>query len=120
MRKQIVAFLAAVVITGMLALPMLVIGANALTNRNSAPVSNSRSSAPIADPASSGDAQSQIAQLQSQITQYQTALQQANDQLNQDASEIQTVQQLLAYLQNQGLIQIDSQGRIFVIGGSGN
>jgi peptidoglycan hydrolase CwlO-like protein len=119
MRKQVVAFLAAVVITGMFALPMMVVGASALVNRYSVPVSNSRVAA-AADPAVPADAQAQIAQLQSQVAQYQAALQQANDQLNQAASEVQTIQQLLAYLQNQGLIQINNQGQILVVGRPGN
>ena len=120
MRKQIIAFLAAALITGMIALPMAVVGAAALTNRNSVPVSNSRSTSAASDPSISADAQAQIAQLQDQVTQYQAALQQADQQLNQAASQAQTIQQLLLYLENQGLIKIDSQGRISVTGGSGN
>jgi len=31
---------------------------------------------------------------------------------------MQTIQQLLAYLQSQGLIRVNNQGQIFVVGGS--
>jgi peptidoglycan hydrolase CwlO-like protein len=120
MRKQIIAFLAAVLITGMIALPMAVVGAAALTNRNSVPVSNSPSTSAAANAPVSTDAQAQIAQLQDQVAQYQAALQQADAQLNQAASQVQMIQQLLIYLENQGLIQIDSQGHILVTGSSGN
>jgi chromosome segregation ATPase len=122
MRKQIVALLAAILITGAIAMSMLVIGANAMTNRNGTAVSNSPA-AVAGSTATSPSDQAQIAQLQAQIAQYQareqqyqTALASDNQQLTQAASEMQTIQQLLAYLQQHGLIQIDSQGQIYVTG----
>ena len=70
------------------------------------------------------DTRAQIAQLQSQIAQYQArdqqyqaALSSDNQQLAQAPQEMQMIQQLLLYLQNHGLIQINSQGQITVIGG---
>ncbi len=44
----------------------------------------------------------------------QAALQSDNAMLSQASQEMQSVQQLLLYLQNRGLIQIDSQGNITV------
>jgi peptidoglycan hydrolase CwlO-like protein len=123
MRKQIVAFLAAMLITGSIAMSMIVVGANAMTNQNGTAVSNSPVSAAPASSTTASSDQAQIAQLQAEVaqyqardTQYQAALKSDNDQLAQSASEIQMIQQLLAYLQSHGLIQIDSQGQISVTG----
>ena len=122
MRKQIIAFLAAMLITGSIAMSMLVIGVNAMTNQNGTSVSNSPASAVAAgSTTSTSDQAQQIAQLQSEIAQYQArdqeyqiALSSDNQQLAQAASELQMIRQLLAYLQSHGLITIDSQGQIYV------
>jgi hypothetical protein len=131
MRKQLIAFIAAVLITGTIALSMFVVGANALANQNGTVASNSPSSqssvATTGSTTTSSD-QGQIAQLQSLVAQYQsreqqyqTALNTDNTQLAQAASEMQTIQQLLAYLESRGIIQIDSQGQITVMTrGDGN
>lgn len=131
MRKQLIAFIAAVLITGTIALSMFVVGANALANQNGTVASNSPSSqssvATTGSTTTSSD-QGQIAQLQSLVAQYQsreqqyqTALNTDNTQLAQAASEMQTIQQLLTYLESRGIIQIDSQGQITVMTrGDGN
>ena len=127
MRKQLIAFLAAFVITGIVALSMVVVGVNAAINPNGVAVSNSPAQAASTTSTTSSSDQAQIAQLQSLISQYQareqqyqTALQNDNAQLAQAAQETQMVQQLLGYLQNRGLIQIDSQGQITVTGHRGD
>ncbi len=123
MRKKIIALMAAIVITGTIAFSMFAVGVNAMANQNGTTASNSPGS--ITTPASStaSSDQAQIAQLQSLVTQYQareqqyqTALNNDNTQLSQAASQMQMIQQLLAYLQNHGLIQIDSQGQIYITG----
>jgi len=131
MRKQLIAFIAAVLITGTIALSMFVVGANALANQNGTVASNSPSSqssvATTGSTTTSSD-QGQIAQLQSLVAQYQsreqqyqTALNTDNTQLAQAASEMQTIQQLLTYLESRGIIQINSQGQITVMTrGDGN
>ena len=60
--------------------------------------------------------QAQVAQYQAREQQYQAALNSDNQQLSQAASEQQMIQQLLAYLQQRGVISIDSQGNIYVNG----
>jgi len=122
MRKHVLALLAAIVITGITAFSMLVVGVNALVNPNSTTVANSPTQAAVGSTTDSATYQAQIAQLQSQITQYQareqqyqTALRNDNAQLNQAAQELQMIQQLLTYLQNRGLIAIDNQGQITVL-----
>jgi hypothetical protein len=129
MSKQFGALLAAILITGAIVLSMFVVGANAMTNKNGTPVSNS----PVAEAAaastsassssSSTSDQALIAQLQAQVAQYQTrdqqyqaALNTDNQQLTQAASQQQMIQQLLTYLQQRGIITIDSQGNIYVNG----
>ncbi len=128
MRKQVIALFAAMLITGFIAMSMVVIGANAMTNQNGTAAANSITTAAsaagsTASSSASSDQAAQIAQLQAQIAQYQAreqqyqaALSSDNTQLTQAASEVQMIQQLLAYLQNHGLIQIDSQGQITVTG----
>jgi hypothetical protein len=122
MRKQLVAFFAAMFITGLLAMSMVVIGVNAMTNQNGTVVSNLSTGAAVAgSTTSTSDQAQQIAQLQAQVAQYQAreqqyqaALESDNQQLTQAASEIQTIQQLLTYLQNNGLITINNQGQIYI------
>jgi len=123
MRKQIVAFLFAFIITAIIALSMLVVGVNAAFNPNGVKVSNSPSSAIANNSTNTSSSQEQIVQLQSLVAQYQAreqqyqaALNSDNQQLSQASQEIQMIQQLLAYLQSRGLIQIDNQGQISVNG----
>jgi uncharacterized protein YlxW (UPF0749 family) len=124
MRKQVVAFLSAFIITAIVALSMLVVGVNAASNPNGVAASNSPTAAAAARVlTSTGSSQAQIAQLQSLVAQYQArdqqyqaALSSDNQQLAQAAQEMQMIQQLLLYLQNHGLIQINSQGQITAIG----
>lgn len=131
MRKQLIAFIAAVLITGTIALSMFVVGASALANQNGTVASNSpgsQSSVATTGSTTISSDQAQIAQLQSLVTQYQSreqqyqaALNTDNTQLAQAASEMQAIQQLLAYLESRGIIQIDSQGQITVMTrGDGN
>jgi hypothetical protein len=127
MSKQLGAFLAAVFITGAIVLSMFVVGANAMTNKNGTPASNSpaaaasaasttASSASTSDQALIAQLQAQVAQYQSREQQYQAALNTDNQQLTQAASQQQMIQQLLTYLQQRGVISIDSQGNIYVNG----
>jgi uncharacterized protein YlxW (UPF0749 family) len=126
MPKQLVALFSAMLITGLIAMSMVVVGVSAMTNQNGTAVSNSpaaQSTAVSSTSASSTDQAAQIAQLQAEVAQYQAreqqyqaALDSDNQQLAQAASTLQTVQQLLAYLQNQGVISINNQGQIYVNG----
>jgi uncharacterized protein YlxW (UPF0749 family) len=121
MRKQVIALLSAFIITAIVALSMLVVGVNAAVNPNGVTASNSPTAAAVSASTSTDSTQAQIAQLQAQVAQYQAreqqyqaALASDNQQLDQAAQEMQMIQQLLAYLQNKGLIQITNQGQIIV------
>jgi hypothetical protein len=121
MRKQLIAFIAATLITGTIALSMIVVGVSAMTNRNGVVPSNSTSSVATTASTTTSSDQAQIAQLKSLVDQYQareqqyqSALNSDNSQLSQAAVEMQSVQQLLAYLESRGIIQINSAGQITV------
>ena len=121
MRKQIMAILTALFITGILALAVGTVGVNAMLNNKGTAVSNSpaqsaasNSAVSPSDKALIADLQNQIAVYQARDQQYQAALQSDNQQLAQVAQQVQTIQQLLVYLQNLGIIQIDNQGQIIV------
>ncbi len=141
--KRLQGIIAATIVTIVISLGMLVIGADAATNVNSVPVNNSPAQASLASSstanvsaqtaqdsaAAAQDAQfkamqAQIDQLQSQIKQYQSREQQYQTEIKSQAQKLaqadqqaNTFQQVLAALQDRGLIQITRDGRIFVAGG---
>ena len=143
--KTFPAIVAAVVITVIVGISMLLIGGNALFNPNAGPVSNSPAQAQAASGSASNATavsaavgqsqldQQQIAQLQAQVKQYQareqqyqTELNQAaqkinqdNAQLNQATQAVQNYQQILAQLQQIGLISVSNNGQITVNGFGG-
>ena len=88
MRKQLIASIAALVITGTIALSMLAVGVNAATNPNGVPVSNSPAQAASKSSSPSLTEQEQIAQLQSQIAQYQARDQQYQAALQSDNTQL--------------------------------
>lgn len=125
MKKQISAILAAFFITGFIALCMTVVGANALVNKNSVPVSNSPqatvSASTSTDPSTAS--QTEIQQLEARINEYQKReqkyqqeLQTAQQQVKDANSQIAQFQQLLQVLQERGLIFINQSGQIFLPG----
>jgi peptidoglycan hydrolase CwlO-like protein len=127
MRKQISAILAAFFITVFIALCMTVVGANALVNKNSVPVSNSPQATVAAsttnDPPATTASQTEIQQLENRINQYQQReqqyqqeLQTAQQQIQTDSSQIAQFQQLLQVLQQRGMIFIDQNGQIYLPG----
>ncbi len=141
--KRLQGIIAATLTTLVVSLGMLVIGANAATNTNVVPVSNSPAQAAQASLVSNSAAntsaqtaqsnaqaqqinamQAQIDQLQNQIKQYQSREQQYQAEIKSQAQKLNdanqqanTFQQVLMALQERGLIQITRDGRIFVAGG---
>ena len=145
--KTFPAILAALGITAIVAVGMLLIGANALFNPNAGPIFNSPTTVQAAAPASNTSAVNvsanaangttagstaasaqQIAQLQSLVKQYQDRekqyqteldqaaqkLNQTNQQLSQSNQTAQEYQNILAQLQQMGVIQVSSDGQITV------
>ncbi len=108
--KRLEAIIAAAVVTGLVALCMVVIGLNALLNPSSVLASNAPGVAAATVPNSvstSGANSAQITQLQNQVSQYQQQLDQANTQLDQ-------YQQVLQQLQQSGVIRITPDGQILL------
>lgn len=124
MKKQFVALLAALSMTALLGVLMLVIGAVAFFNTQGTPVSNSKvQSAQVSLPPQEQirQLQSQIAQYQARDKEYQAREQQYNQQLAQDNAQlaaaqqqVQQIQQLLSALQQRGLITVTREGQIFI------
>ncbi len=120
--KQIRAIIAATIITAIVGLGMLVVGANAIFNTNTVPMSNSPSDPPAAVSSATGagpQAQAEISQLQNLVRQYQNRDQQYQSQINQYQSqvgqlnsEVQQLQNVLVQLQQRGIIRIQSDGTI--------
>ena len=137
--KQILALVAAVIVTGTVGLGMLAIGVSAATNPNSIPVSNSPNSAAAAsDPPSGAQAasaqqsdliaqyqarekqyQAQIDQLNTLIKQYQSREQQYQTQLGQVNAQAQQLQSILLELQRRRIIRILSDGTVQLLVGRG-
>ena len=120
-KKHWPAFLAAFVMTSLIALAILALGANALLNKNVVPVQAANltdqpaSGAQVTvDQASIDQLQNLVEQYQARELQYQTELQQAADQLDQTNAELQQYQQVVNALQESGVIQIKQDGRIFL------
>jgi len=76
--KQLSPILTAMLITALIGLGILLVGANALSNKNSVPISNSPASASTITSSlissNSSSNPSQVAQLQNLVSQYQTQL----------------------------------------------
>jgi len=127
MKKSLVASLIALLMTACVGTSIFVIGGAALLNKNGVPASNSQAQASEISNVSSSN-QTQINQMQNLISQYQDRekqyqqreqqlqdqLAQANAQLQQDQQTIQQVRSLLGALQQNGLITISNDGRIFI------
>ena len=129
MKKQLPALLAALLMTALITLVMVVTSANALFNKNSTDVANSVSAKPDAAAVSiSAVDQAQIQQLQDRINeyaqreqqyqqrekQYQQTIQDGQQQVQQAAQQIQQIRQLLSALQERGLIVIQPDGSILL------
>jgi peptidoglycan hydrolase CwlO-like protein len=143
--KQVSAILAALIITGLIGLAILLIGANAMFNKNGLSILNSpvnAQAAPADPPATNQDSSSsnaaatqvasdqsasaaQIQQLQNLVSQYQQREKQYQDQLNQAKGQIsqasQQIDQANTELQHyQGLIQELVKRGILLIGNDGS
>jgi TolA-binding protein len=110
--KQIQAFVAAVIITGLVGIGMLAIGVNAVLNPNTVAASNAPGGVSTDISATSPDTPAQIKQLQDLVAQYQTREKQYQEQLNQANTQLEQYQQILVEMQRRGLIRINGDGSI--------
>ena len=121
MKKSIIPVLVALLITACVGVSMFAIGGAALLNKNGVPISGAPaqgSDAPgLNSPRSVGQVeqmQTLISQYQDHEQQYQQREQQLQDQLSQANIQIQQFQNLLAALQQRGVIRITNDGRVFI------
>jgi hypothetical protein len=125
-KKIMPAMVATLCMTAFIVFAGLAFGVNALFNTNvlptqAAPGAVSQASTDqvsvdqvSADQASVQSLQSTIAQYQQREAQYQQELQQAADQINTLNSQNQQYQQLIMALQNAGVIRITQDGRVML------
>ncbi len=116
--KNITALLAAFVMTAVVGMCVLVLGANALFNKNTVAASTGTFNNPgqAQGVALSGDSPSASAAGDNQalISQYQSQLNDAQQQLADASNQIQQYQQVLRALARQGLISISPDGTIYI------
>ena len=124
--KRKPALIAAFLTTFVIAIAMILVGANAIFNPNSVPVSTSPTSVNTNDSSgvvevSASTGASQVQQLQDLITQYQQREQQYQQreqqyqqQLNDATTQVQELQSLLQQLQQIGIIRIGPNGQISI------
>ncbi len=111
--KRLEAIIAATIITGLIALSMLLIGINSLLNPNTVKASDTPAST-VVNATNAGVDQAQIAQLQNLLAQYQEREKQYQAQLDQANTQLEQYQQVLTALQQSGVIRITSDGRILL------
>jgi peptidoglycan hydrolase CwlO-like protein len=137
--KRLRGLIAATLVTVIIGLGMVAIGVNAASNTNSVPVTDSPASNSPAQAAAvttsnvvnisnSAADQAQIKQLQDTIQQYQnrekqyqdrekqyqTELARVSQQMNDATAQTDQLKQILMALQERGVIQISSDGRISI------
>ena len=126
--KRLQGLIAATFITGIVALGVVGIGVNAVSNPNSVAVSDSPAKAAQAAQAATSAASDQttaeinqlqalIKQYQSREQQYQTEIKSLSQKLSDANATADQAQQILQALQQRGIIQITQDGRIFLRGG---
>ena len=126
--KRLQGLIAATFITGIVALGVVGIGVNAVSNPNSVAVSDSPAKAAQAAQAVTNAAADQtsaqvdqlqnlIKQYQSRELQYQAEIKSLSQKLSDANGTADQARQILQALQERGIIQITQDGRILLRGG---
>jgi uncharacterized protein YlxW (UPF0749 family) len=120
--KHVSAIITAVLITTIVGLGIIVIGVNALTNKNTVALQNSPNTSISGNSltntsdnsnGASASTSSEVQQLQQQVSDLQS-------QLSQENQVIQQYQSLIVALQQRGVIRIDQKGNIYLPQGDTN
>ncbi len=125
--KRFRGLIAATFITGIVAVGMVGIGVNAISNTNTVPVSDSPAQAVQSTQTSTKVAADQttaqidqlqnlVKQYQSREQQYQTEIKSLSQKLNDANATADQARQILQALQERGIIQINRDGQIFLRG----
>ena len=121
--KNFPAIVAAFGVTLVMGLIIVAVGFNSLVNQNTTPVQAAPNDTGVttagndqqtADAATIQQLQDLVQQYQSRESQYQTELKQAADQLNTVNTQLQQYQMLVNALQQAGVIQVNSNGQVFI------
>jgi len=123
--KRLQGLIAATFITGIVALGVVGIGVNAVSNPNSVAVSDSPNKAAQVSANTAADQtsaqidqlQNLIKQYQSREQQYQTEIKSLSQKLSDANGTADQARQILQALQERGIIQITQDGRILLRGG---
>jgi peptidoglycan hydrolase CwlO-like protein len=110
MNKKFSALLAAILVTGFIALVMTVTSVNALMNQSGTAVSND----PAIVSGTSSQTQAQIDQLTARVNEYQQREAQYQQLLQTDQAQIQQYKQFIVSLQQAGVIRINNDGTVNV------
>lgn len=113
MKKSITAFLAALLVTGLLAGVMILIGQDAF-GTSTAKAEAAATAATTVSPDTVAQYEQVVKQYEAREAQYQAQIAQATDQINTANQQIQQYQSLLEQLQSAGLITIASDGSVTV------
>lgn len=109
--KRAQAIAAAAVMTAILALGMVAIGAGALTNQHTAPtLTRTAATEPLVQTVDTTSAE----QLQTLVAQYQQRLAQDEQQLQEANGQIEQLQGVLVALQQRGVISIGDDGAVTI------
>ncbi|MGW8227077.1 MAG: hypothetical protein ACWGOY_15150 [Anaerolineales bacterium] len=120
--KHVAAIAAALVMTLLIGGAVLAFGVNAILNQNFTTTAQAAGltgvdtaiSQAASDQALIDQLQAQISEYQAREAQYQTELKDAADQINQLSLQGQQSQALISALVNAGVINITSDGRVFI------
>jgi flagellar basal body-associated protein FliL len=126
MNKSMIAILVALLMTACVGASIFMVGGAALLNKNTSPVLNSPAQA--VNVSASTQPTDQVTQYQKLVAQYQDRekqyqqreqqlqdqLAQANAQIQEDQQLVQQARDVLGALQQRGVIQITSDGRILI------
>ena len=111
--KHASAITAAIIITAVIGLGILVIGLSAFTNKNIVPLQNSPNSS-LASNSSSANTVQSSAYTAADVQQLQQQVDSLQSQLSQASQMIQEYQNLILALQQRGVIRIGQNGAIYL------
>lgn len=115
-KKHLPALIVAFMMTALVAVAMIALGANALFNKNvtTAEAAPAATEIIVPDGATVDQLQAAISEYQAREVQYQSELSQAADQLSQANAQVQQYEALIGQLQQMGVIQMDANGQVTV------
>ena len=112
--KHFSAIITALLITAVIGFGIVVIGVNAMTNRNTVALQNSPNTSLVGTSNTSSDPATSSSSASADVQQLQQQLSDTQAQLEQATQAVQQYQELLRALQQRGVIVIGQDGRIYL------